>query len=118
MKINETRKTRAHRVRKRLRGTSLKPRLSVHKSNCHLYVQLIDDENGITLAGISTSGKTFRDTEFGCKNKNSARKLGEYIADKAKEHNIKEVVFDRGAFKYTGILAELADAARAAGLKF
>lgn len=118
MKINETRKTRAMRVRKRLKGTALKPRLSVHKSNCHLHVQLIDDENGVTLAGISTCGKELRDTEFGRKNKNSARKLGEYIAEKAKEHSVKEVVFDRGQFKYTGILAELADAARSAGLKF
>lgn len=118
MKIEATRKTRAMRVRKKLRGTSLKPRLSVHKSNCHLQVQLIDDDKGITLAGISTCAKEFRDSEFNKKNKASARKLGEYIAEKAKEHNVKEVVFDRGHFKYTGLLAELADAARGAGLKF
>ena len=118
VKINKTRKTRAMRVRKKLRGTGLKPRLSVHKSNSHLHAQLIDDENGVTLAGISTCGKELRDTEFGRKNKASARKLGEYIAEKAKAHNIKEVVFDRGQFKYTGVLAELADAARSGGLKF
>lgn len=117
-KIYRTRKTRAMRVRKRLKGTSLKPRLSVHKSNCHLQVQLIDDENSVTLAGISTFSKEFRETEFNRKSKDSARKLGEYIAEKAKQQSIKEVVFDRGPYKYTGLLAELANAARNAGLKF
>ncbi len=117
-KVHETRRNRALRVRKTLRGTSLKPRMSVYKSNTHIQVQLIDDENGVTLAGISTSGKELRDTEFSRKSKASARKLGEFIAGKAKEHSIKEVVFDRGPYKYTGLLAELADAARGAGLKF
>jgi large subunit ribosomal protein L18 len=118
IKIQRRRKFRALRVRKRLQGTSLKPRLSVHKSNCHLQVQLIDDEEGVTIAGISTFAKEFRDTEFNRKNRASARRLGERIAELAQEKNIKEVVFDRGPFKYTGILAELADAARSAGLKF
>jgi large subunit ribosomal protein L18 len=118
MNIQRKRKTRALRVRKKLRGTSLKPRLSVNKTNCHVQVQLIDDEAGITLAGLATNSKEFRDTEFNKKNKASARKLGERIAELAIEKNIKEVVFDRGSFKYTGILAELADAARTAGLKF
>lgn len=118
VKIQKRRQNRAFRVRKKLRGTSLKPRLSVHKSNCHLQVQLIDDESGVTLAGLSTYAKECRDTEFNRKNRASARHLGEKIAAMALEKNIKEVVFDRGAFKYTGILAELANAAREAGLKF
>jgi large subunit ribosomal protein L18 len=109
---------RALRVRKHVRGTSIKPRLSVIKSNKHIQVQLIDDENGITLGHASTFTSEFRDTEFGKKNKASARKLGEVIAQKAIEKNIKEVVFDRGPSKYHGILAELADAARSAGLQF
>ncbi len=117
-KMHRKRKTRAMRVRKRLKGTSLKPRLSVYKSNNHLQVQLIDDENSVTLAGVSTSSKEFRETEFNRKSKASAQKLGEYIAEKAKQQSIKEVVFDRGPFKYTGLLAVLADAARNAGLKF
>lgn len=96
----------------------MKPRLSVVKSNNHIQVQLIDDEQGKTLAGTATFAKEFRKTEFGKKNKASARKLGEKIAALAQEQNIKELVFDRGPFKYHGILAELADAARAAGLKF
>lgn len=109
---------RALRVRKHLRGTSVKPRLSVVKSNKHIQVQLIDDEKGITLGHAATFAKQFKDTEYSTKNKNSARKLGELIAEIAKEKNIKEVVFDRGPFKYHGILAELANAARAAGLQF
>lgn len=109
---------RAVRVRKHLRGTATKPRLSVVKSNSHIQAQLIDDENGVTLGGVATFSKELRKTEFGKRNKASARKLGEQIAEIAKSKNIKEVVFDRGPFKYHGILAELADAARAGGLQF
>lgn len=112
------RHNRALRVRKALRGTGVKPRLCVVKSNSHIQAQLIDDETGTTLYGIGTFAKEFRNTEFNKKNKASARKLGEQIAEIAKSKNIKEVVFDRGPFKYHGILAELADAARAGGLQF
>ncbi|MBA3721728.1 MAG: 50S ribosomal protein L18 [Parachlamydiaceae bacterium] len=109
---------RALRVRKHLRGTGVKPRLCVVKSNNHIEAQLIDDEKGHTLGAVATFSKGFRGTEFGKKNKASARKLGEHIAEIAKGKNIKEVVFDRGPFKYHGILAELANAARAGGLQF
>ena len=112
------RKKRAIRVRKHLHGNSIKPRLSVIKSNKHLQVQLIDDDAGITLGAIATYAKELRGTEFGKKNKATGRKLGELIAQIAKEKNIKEVVFDRGPFKYHGILAELANAAREGGLQF
>lgn len=118
VKRQQLRIKRAVRVRKHLRGTSAKPRLSVFKSNNHIQVQLIDDENGNTLGSIATFAKQFRDTEFNRKNKASARKLGESIAEIAKSKNIKEVIFDRGPFKYHGLLAELADAARAGGLQF
>lgn len=118
IKNNELRIKRAIRNRKHLRGTSLKPRLSVVKTNKHIYAQLIDDEAGVTLGHASTCAKDLRGTEHHAKNKASARKLGELIANCAKEKNIKEVVFDRGPFKYHGILAELADAARSAGLQF
>ncbi len=117
-KNQKLRQKRALRVRKHLRGSSTKPRLCVVKSNCHIQAQLIDDESGVTLCGISTCDKDFRNTEFNRKNKASARKLGEHIAEAAKSKNIKECVFDRGPFKYHGILAELADAARAGGLDF
>ena len=117
-KNSQLRQKRALRVRKHLNGTSSKPRLCVVKSNNHIQAQLIDDEAGRTLGGVATFSKEFRETEFNKKNKASARKLGEQIAEIAKSKNIKEVIFDRGPFKYHGILAELADAARAGGLQF
>lgn len=115
---HQLRSRRAKRVRKHLRGTSTKPRLCVVKTNCHIQAQLIDDETGKTLGGTATFAKEFQKTEFNRKNKASARKLGEQIAEIAKSKNIKEVVFDRGPFRYHGILAELAEAARAGGLQF
>lgn len=118
VKNQQLRFKRAIRVRKHLRGTGVKPRLSVVKSNNHIQAQLIDDETGTTIGSVATFSKEFRKTEFARKNKASARKLGEHIAEIAKSKNIKEVVFDRGPFKYHGVLAELADAARAGGLQF
>jgi large subunit ribosomal protein L18 len=118
IKNQQIRQKRAMRVRKKLRGTSEKPRMSVCKSNKHIQVQLIDDEGRVTLGAIGTVSKEFRNTEFAKKSKAAARKLGERIAEMAKAKNIKEVIFDRGPFKYHGILAELADAARQAGLQF
>ena len=118
IKIHEKRRKRAIRNRKKLRGTSTTPRMCVVKSNKHIQVQIIDDETGRTLGSTATFAKEFRGTEFAKKNKESARKLGERIAEIAKSHHIKAVVFDRGPFKYHGILAELADAARNSGLQF
>ena len=109
---------RTLRVRSKLRGNSMKPRMCVVKTNKHIQVQLIGDEAGVTLGSISTSSKDLRNTEFNTKNKKSAKKLGEIIADIAKQKNITEVIFDRGPFKYHGILAELANAAREKGLVF
>ena len=106
------------RVRKKLRGTSDKPRLCVIKSNKHIHVQLIDDEAGRTIGTAATFSKEFQNTEFSKKNKASAAKLGETIAEIAKKNDVTQVVFDRGPFKYHGILAALADSARAAGLQF
>lgn len=122
--FNQTKKSqllrvkRSLRVRKNLFGTSTKPRLCVIKSNCHIQAQLIDDETGKTIGAVATFSKKYRDTEFNRKNKASAKKLGEDIAEICKSHNIKEIVFDRGPYKYHGNLAELANAARAAGLQF
>lgn len=117
-KKQQLRKKRGWRVRKQLQGSAERPRLCVVKSNKHIQAQLIDDEAGVTIAGIATCSSEFRGTEFGCKNKASARKIGEKIAEIAKEKNIKQVIFDRGPFKYHGILAELANAAREFGLQF
>lgn len=118
LKKQKIRHTRTLRVRKKLQGTRIKPRLCVVKTNKHIQVQLIDDESGHTLGSASTFSKEFKDTEFSKKNKVSAAKLGEMIAEIAKKNDVAEIVFDRGPFKYHGILAALADSARAAGLQF
>lgn len=117
-KSHVSRQRRANRVRQKVRGSALKPRLCVVKSNRHIQVQLIDDEQGVTLGGLATYSSDFKETEFGKKSKKAAKKLGEKIAEMAKEKSIREVVFDRGPFKYHGVLAEVADAARGAGLEF
>jgi large subunit ribosomal protein L18 len=117
-RVSQLRVKRAQRNRKKLRGTSEKPRLCVIKSNKHIHVQIIDDEQGKTLAATATFAKEFRNTEFNKRNKESAAKLGEKIAALASEKNIREVVFDRGPSKYHGVLASLADSARSGGLKF
>jgi len=111
------RKNRAMRVRKKVRGTAEVPRMCVVKTNKHIEVQLIDDEGHKTLCSTSTLSKEFKGTEFARKSKASAGKLGDTIAKAAASLNIKQVKFDRGQFKYHGILAELADHARNAGLQ-
>ena len=117
--INRNRKRlkRAHRVRQNLRGTAEKPRLTVMKSNRHIAVQLIDDENGITLASASTLMKKFRSKKL-TSNKEAARIIGSELGELAKDKQITTVVFDRGFYKYHGVIAELANAAREAGLQF
>lgn len=114
---NRKRIKRALRVRKYLRGTAEKPRLSVMKSHLHLAAQLIDDDQGITLAAASTQMKKFRAKKL-TSNKASARMIGTEIAELAKGKNIQAVVFDRGHNKFHGVIAELASAAREAGLQF
>ncbi len=117
--VNRNRKRikRAYRVRLNLRGTAEKPRLTVMKSNRHIAVQLIDDENGITLASASTLMKKFRSKKL-TSNKEAARIIGSELGELAKGKQIRAVVFDRGFYKYHGVIAELANAAREAGLQF
>jgi large subunit ribosomal protein L18 len=117
LKRNEIRKTRALRVRKRLRGDQEKPRLCVIKSARHVYVQIIDDVNAVTLASTSTISKEFRESEFNHKNKEAGKQLGLKIAELAKGKNITTVVFDRGRSKYHGVIASVADGAREGGLR-
>ena len=117
-KRNVRRKRRAFRVRKHVRGSAEKPRLSVFKSNAHIFAQLIDDEKGFTLASAGTVMKSFRDKDLGKKGKDAARQVGALIAEAAKKQNIATVVFDRGFNKYHGLLAEVANAARETGLQF
>ncbi|HSX38004.1 MAG TPA: 50S ribosomal protein L18 [Chlamydiales bacterium] len=105
---------RVQRVRNALRGTAERPRLSVSKTNMHLYAQLINDDKGVTLGGIGTQSKG----QKGRKSKESARNVGKQIAELAKSFGISAVLFDRGRYKYHGIVAELATSAREAGLQF
>lgn len=111
------RNKRSMRIRKKIHGTCTQPRLCVIKSNKHILVQLIDDDAGATLGSVSTFSKEYREGEFGKKNKQSARKLGEHIAKIAAEKNIKSAKFDRGFSRFHGILAELKEAAVEAGLQ-
>lgn len=115
---NHRRKRRAQRVRKRLFGSTQKPRLTVFRSNKHIHAQIIDDEKQQTLFGIGTTSKSSKDSKQAKKSKESARYIGKRIAEEAIKQNIKCVVFDRGYYKYHGIIAELANAAREQGLKF
>ncbi len=109
---------RALRVRKFLKGSSSKPRLSVVKTNKHIYVQLIDDTLGKTLASISTVSKSGKSAGLIVKNQEVAKGLGNKIAELGKSLQIEQVVFDRGPFKYHGIIAMVADGAREGGLQF
>src|SRR5437588_12310501 len=115
-KMSVTRARRAHHVRKHVRGDAQKPRLCVVKTNKHIHVQLIDDEKGVTLASATTCSNEFKKTDFRKKNKETAKALGESIAKKAKTLGVEKIVFDRGPFKFHGILAEVANGARGSGL--
>lgn len=112
----ERRNRRKAGVRKRISGTPERPRLSVFKSNVHIYAQVIDDVAGITLASASSDEKGFKKPE-GDK-KAVAVKVGQSIALKCKEKGIEFVVFDRNGYPFHGRLKALADAARESGLKF
>ncbi|WP_039018825.1 50S ribosomal protein L18 [Halocynthiibacter namhaensis] len=105
------------RVRNKLQKTAFgRPRLSVHRSNKNISVQLIDDVNGVTLASASTLEKDLG--MVGKNNVEAATKIGAAIAERAKKANVTDVIFDRGGFLFHGKVKALADAAREGGLKF
>jgi large subunit ribosomal protein L18 len=112
------RKRRQARVRKRVSGTTEKPRLSVFKSARHIYAQVIDDEKRVTIVGASSTGKDFKGHSGHRGNVEAAKKLGEIIGKKAVEKGVKQVVFDRGGNLYHGRIRAVAEAAREAGLEF
>lgn len=115
---NAIRKGRHIRVRNKISGTALKPRLNVFRSTSHIYAQIIDDVAGVTLASVSTlSGAVKKDIESKTKSE-AAKIVGASIGKQALAKGIKEVVFDRGGYLYTGRVQKLADGAREAGLKF
>lgn len=107
---------RRFRVRKNIRGTSERPRLSVFRSSKHIYAQIIDDLSGVTLLAVSSSGKE-AGMQYGG-NKKAAEQIGTKVAEAAKAKGITKVAFDRGHYKYHGRVKALADAARKAGLQF
>jgi large subunit ribosomal protein L18 len=113
---NVVRKKRHARVRSKLSGTAARPRLNVFRSNKHIYAQLIDDVNGVTLASASTLDKEVNLESSS--NVDAAVKVGEIVAKRAVEKGVKVVVFDRGGYLYHGRVKALADAARENGLEF
>ncbi|AGX01978.1 50S ribosomal protein L18 [Bacillus infantis] len=113
---NQVRKKRHARVRAKLSGTEARPRLNVFRSNKHIYAQLIDDVNKVTVASASTLDKEVELTATG--NTDAAVKVGELVAKRAVEKGVKAVVFDRGGYLYHGRVKALADAARENGLEF
>lgn len=106
------------RIRKKVFGTAEKPRLSVFRSERHIYVQLIDDTKGHTILSASTLDPELKQKVTKTYNKEAAKQVGMLIAQRALAKGISQVVFDRGGFKYQGRIKELADAAREVGLKF
>ncbi|MBT2758927.1 50S ribosomal protein L18 [Mesobacillus foraminis] len=113
---NATRRKRHARVRAKVSGTEARPRLNVFRSNKHIYAQLIDDVNGVTLASASTLDKEINLESTS--NLEAAQKVGELVAKRAVEKGHSEVVFDRGGYLYHGRIKALADAARENGLQF
>jgi large subunit ribosomal protein L18 len=109
---------RKFHVRKKLHGTPERPRLSVFRSNRHIYAQVIDDIAGLTLVSASTKAKSLRDKIAKTGNKKAAEIIGETVAKQALGVGIKCVCFDRGPYKFHGRVKSLADAARKAGLAF
>ena len=103
------------RIRKKLKGTTERPRLTVFRSVAHIYAQVIDDAKGVTLVSASSmeGGKVRAGGNVA-----AATEIGKRVAERAKEHGISRVVFDRGGYQYHGRVKALADAAREAGLEF
>ncbi|MGE9269871.1 MAG: 50S ribosomal protein L18 [Verrucomicrobiales bacterium] len=111
----EVRRRIHKRIRRKVAGTTERPRLAVHYSNQHIYAQVIDDTTGNTVVSASTLDKS---VENGSSNVECASNVGKLVAERAKEANISAVVFDRGGHLYHGKIKALAEAAREAGLQF
>jgi large subunit ribosomal protein L18 len=121
MKVQQKLKLKQHRhwrVRKKIIGTSDRPRLTVKFSGKNIYVQVIDDGSGRTLASASTKDKTLENREKLSANLKSAKLIGEIVAKRARAQKIEKVVFDRGSNSFHGKAKVLADSAREIGLKF
>lgn len=115
---NSERQRRHARVRKKITGTAQTPRLNVYRSLNHIYVQIIDDTKGVTLCSASTMEKAIKAEIKDMTKTDAAKVVGKAAAKKAIDLGIKEVVFDRGGYLYTGRVQAVADGAREAGLNF
>ena len=115
---NKLRQKKHKRIRNKIVGTAERPRLSLYRSSNNIFVQIIDDAAGLTIASASTIDKELKAGIANGGNMEAAKKVGEAIAKRAVEKGIKEVVFDRSGYIYTGRVKVLADSAREAGLKF
>lgn len=115
---NAVRQRRHARVRKQVSGTAETPRLNVYRSLNHIYVQVIDDVKGVTIASASTMEKAIREQLAGKTKTEAAKLVGVTAGERAKEKGIETVVFDRGGYLYHGRVAELAEGAREGGLEF
>jgi len=115
---NAVRKEKHSRVRKKISGTAERPRLCVFRSNKHVYAQIIDDVNGVTLVAASTLESPLKGELSFTGNREAAKAVGKLIGEKARAKGIKSIVFDRGGYIYHGRVAALADGAREAGLEF
>jgi large subunit ribosomal protein L18 len=111
----DSRIRRHQRIRRKVAGTAVRPRLAVYRSNKHIEAQLVDDVDGRTLAAASTHEPALRDGQTS--NVQAARAVGTLLAERARAAGVTRVVFDRGGFLYHGRVAALADAAREAGLE-
>jgi large subunit ribosomal protein L18 len=112
------RQRRQSRVRKKVLGTAERPRLCVFRSARHMYAQVIDDVNGVTIVAASTMSPTLKDKIKGLKKTEAAKLVGKTVAEEAKTKGITKVIFDRNGFLYHGRVAALSDSAREAGLEF
>ncbi len=115
---NSVRQRRHARVRKHVSGTAETPRLNVYRSLNHIYVQVIDDVKGVTIASASTMEKAIKEQVVGKTKTEAAKVVGSVAGERAKAKGIETVVFDRGGYLYTGRVKAVADGARDAGLKF
>lgn len=113
-RLKRRRLNRAYRVRRRVRGEAAKPRICVHRTNMHIYAQMIDDQSGRTICEASSVSLKLG---YGG-NVGAARKVGEELGRRAKDHQIEAAGFDRGAYRYHGRIKALADGVRSAGVKF
>ncbi len=107
---------RKHRIRKKIKGNSERPRLTVYKSLKHIYAQIIDDAEGKTLAYASTDGKGFKDKMKAAKNMEAAKLIGELIAEKAIQKGIKKLVFDRNGYLYHGKISAIVTKVKEKGI--